>query len=149
MWHRGMIEYFACSREPSEELSVRGTMLCLSISLIGVLLFEAIPQHTARFITAFSTMLIFTKSERFNQMLHTLISAVGTARHLVEALFAVSCLYALAAQDLFSDKVLDEVDKPLFSTYGRALSTTFRMFVDGSMVTQRALSGSDMPVLVV
>jgi len=46
---------------------------------------------------------------------------------------AISCLYALAGQDLFRDKVLDEVSSPFFSTYGVSLVTVFRMFVDGTL----------------
>ena len=135
IWHDGMIEYFESRREPSKYLSVWGTMTCLTVSLAGVILMlGAIPLATARLLTSFSTMIIFTKSPRFNQTLHTLISAIGNARFLVYALFAVNCIYALIAKDIFSDKVLNELSSPFFSNYGRALSTFFRIFVDGGMV---------------
>ena len=135
IWSNGFVEYVECRHEPSEYLSVRCTVLCLTVSLVGaILMLGAVPLPTARFFTSFSTMLVFTKSPRFNQILHTLISAIGNARFLVYALLVVSCIYALAAQDIFSNKVLNEVAAPFFSSYSRALSTTFRMFVDGSMV---------------
>ena len=64
-----------------------------------------VPIHTARFLTSFSALLIFTKSQRFNQMLHTFVGVVGHAAALFSALVAIGCLYALVGQDLFGDKV--------------------------------------------
>ena len=154
--HVGCKEYWSCSNEPGQTLPVLGSIACLSVSTAGsFFLFigrsgdSDVATNTARFFTSFSALLIFTKSQRFNQMLHTFVGVIGNASALFSALVAISCLYALVGQDLFGDKVRvseclvqtslfsmqisDEVSQPFFGSYGRALVTVFRMFVDGTL----------------
>ena len=107
--HVGCKEYWFCSNEPAQALPVLGSLTCLSVSAAGSFFLiigdSAVSSHTARFFTSFSALLIFTKSQRFNQMLHTFVGVIANASSLFSALVAISCLYALAGQDLFGDKV--------------------------------------------
>lgn len=108
IFHVGCKEYWVCSIEPGHALPVLGSLACLSVSAVGSLFLIgdfAVAINTARFLTSFSALLIFTKSQRFNQMLHTFAGVVDNASALFSALVAISCLYALAGQDIFGNKV--------------------------------------------
>ena len=116
MMHVGCKEYLVCSNDPAQALPVLGSLACLCVSAAGSVLLligefddTGVSIHTARFFTSFSALLIFTKSQRFNQILHTFVCVIENAAALFSALVAISCLYALAGQDIFGDKVRTSV----------------------------------------
>jgi hypothetical protein len=114
-----------------------GTMLCLLVSLFGLVAMfvhdvddsNLLPMGTARFLTGFSTVTIFTKNVRFTQLMTTASTMGQLAWPLVGSLIAVTSLYALAAREIFKDNALDETTSPFFDTYSASLSTFFRLFV--------------------
>ena len=108
MCNVGCKEYWVCSNEPGHALPVFGSLVCLSVSAVGSIFMIgdfAVAINNARFLTSFSALLIFTKSQQFNQILHTFVGVIDNASALFSALVAVSCLYALAGQDIFGNKV--------------------------------------------
>ena len=108
MCNVGCKEYWVCSNEPGHALPVLGSLVCLSVSAVGSIFMIgdfAVAINNARFLTSFSALLIFTKSQQFNQILHTFVGVIDNASALFSALVAVSCLYALAGQDIFGNKV--------------------------------------------
>ena len=84
---------------------------------------------TARFMTGFSTVTIFTKNLRFTQLMTTVSTMGQLAWPLVASLIAVTCFYALTARAIIKDNALDETDRAFFDTYSKSLSTFFRLFV--------------------
>ena len=112
-----------------------GTIMCLVVSLFGLVSmlvhdeFKLLPMGTARFLTGFSTVTLFTKNMRFTQLMTTASTMGQLAWPLVGSLIAVTSLYALAAREIFKDNALDETTSPFFDTYSTSLSTFFRLFV--------------------
>ena len=98
--------------------------------------YHVISLGTARFLMAFSCLLIFTQNARFSQTLQTLGSVSGASWPLVLSLSAVcltatgsalcitllrqiTCLYARAAYDVFGHTVIDDYGSDsFFGTYG-------------------------------
>ena len=110
-----------------------GTIVCLFISLFGVVAMlvdnsDLLPMGTARFMTGFSTVTIFTKNTRFTQLMTTVSTMGQLAWPLVGSLMAVTCFYALTAREIFQN-ALNETNSGFFTTYSRSLSTFFRLFV--------------------
>ena len=134
MKQRGVRGYLFYHRGTAESMFVYGTITCLCVALVGALVievqyFDLVPLGTARFFMTFAALTIFTQNVRFSQMLQTIGTVSAAAGPIVTSLCAITCLYARAAVDLFGDKALNaEADKYYFSTYGRSLSTFFRIF---------------------
>ena len=113
-----------------------GTCMCLLVSVFGIFAMlvddsNLLPMGTgtARFMTGFSTVTIFTKNLRFTQLMTTVSTMGQLAWPLVASLMAVTCFYALTARAIIKDNALDETDRAFFDTYSRSLSTFFRLFV--------------------
>ena len=132
---RGVDAYLGQGSGTTEAMYTWGTLVCLVIALVGVVALEAeayavMSLGTARFCMSFACMTIFTQNMRFSQMLQTLLGVSGASWPVGLSLVAVTCIYARAARDMFSDKVLNDYGSdPFFDTYGRSLSTFFRLFV--------------------
>eukprot|EP00658_Telonema_sp_P-2_P024776 TRINITY_DN19974_c0_g1_i1.p2 TRINITY_DN19974_c0_g1~~TRINITY_DN19974_c0_g1_i1.p2 ORF type:complete len:319 (-),score=85.09 TRINITY_DN19974_c0_g1_i1:92-1048(-) len=103
---------------------------------------DLVAPSTARFLTGFSALLVLTKSSSFCDLLFTFSGSAAVAAPTVGLLLVVMALYALAGRDIFSDKVLTAYgDQAYFSSYGRALSTMFQIFVgDGWAAAMYAAS---------
>ena len=97
----GCVDYLSCRKTPSKYLDVWGSLVCLSISLIGVALLVGdssfVAHGTARFLTAFSALLVFTKNEKFYDMFLALTGVVRIAWPIAGLLACIICLYALLA----------------------------------------------------
>ena len=131
----GLRGYFLQIGGAAEAIYAWGTLMCLCVALPGVLVVETQSYHiislgTARFLMAQTCLSIFTQNVRFSQMTQTLGTVSGASWPIVLSMSAVTCLYARAAHDIFSDKVIDDYGaEAYFGTYGRSLSTFFRFFV--------------------
>ena len=103
MYH-GFVNYITCRKTPNDHFAVWGSLVCLSISLIGVALLVSdssfVASGTARFLTAFSALLVFTKNEKFHDMFQALNAVVRIAWPIVGLLVMIVCLYALLAVSL-------------------------------------------------
>ena len=138
IYQRGPHGYFLFQGGATETLYVYGTLVCIFVGLIGVIVmelewFDVVGLGTARFIMSFSTLTIFTQNIRFSQLLQTIGTVSSAAWPIVTSLIAIACLYARAAHDLFGDKAANRdglaTTEPFFETYKRALSTFFRLFL--------------------
>ena len=131
----GLRGYFLQIGGAAEAIYAWGTLMCLCVALPGVLVVETQSYHiislgTARFLMAQTCLSIFTQNVRFSQMTQTLGTVSGASWPIVLSMSAVTCLYARAAHDIFSDKVIDDYGaEAYFGTYGRSLRTFFRFFV--------------------
>ena len=101
----GCRNYITCRKAPNDHLAVWGSLVCLGISLVGVVLLVSdssfVASGTARCFTAFSALLVFTKNEKFYEMFLALTGVVRIAWPIVGLLLAVVCLYALLAVCIF------------------------------------------------
>ena len=103
--HQGFENYITCKKTPSDHLAVWGSLVCLGVSLVGAFLLVSdasfVAPATARFLTSFSALLIFTKNPKFYDMFLALTGVVRIAWPIVGLLVAVVCLYALLAVCIF------------------------------------------------
>ena len=123
--NNGLRKYLLQSTGGAEAMYSWGTLVCLLCALPGVIVvetesYEIMSLGTARFLIACASLTIFTQNDRFSQMLQTLGTVSAASWPVVLSLIAVTCMYARAAQDIFSDMVKDDYGKGyLFSTYGK------------------------------
>ena len=84
---------------------------------------------TARFVTSFGTLCIFTKSADFVQLIQTLLIVFGSLWPVLGWTTAVVALYALAGQDIFHSKVVNSEGSAYFDSYASAIATCFQIFI--------------------
>ena len=84
---------------------------------------------TARFVTSFVTLCIFTKSADFVQLIQTLVIVFGSLWPVLGWTTAVVALYALAGQDIFHSKVVNSEGSAYFDSYASAIGTCFQIFI--------------------
>ena len=97
----GFWDYITCRHTPTEVLSVFGSFVCLCVSVVGTVLLllkpGGIDVGTSRFFCAFSTLLIFTKSDKYYDMFLSLLAVTRFAWPIVVLLVAMICIFALTA----------------------------------------------------
>ena len=121
-WLEVLINMYAASRAVSLRLVRRRCirLVLLTISLCGVILLVVEPDFvsikTARFVAAFGTLCIFTRSADFMQLIETFLAAFGSLWPVFGWTVAVVALYALAGQNIFHNKVVNSEGSAYFES---------------------------------
>ena len=134
-WLEVLVNMYAASRAVSLRLVRRRCirLVLFTISLCGVSLLIVEPDFvsvkTARFFASFGTLVIFTRSAEFMQLIETFLAAFGSLWPVFGWTVAVVALYALAGQSIFHNKVVNSEGSAYFESYASALTTCFQIFV--------------------
>ena len=131
----GITAFFSSSDESHDALQYQGTFVCVIVSLFGACNLILIDEldvmsfGTARCLTGFSILGIFTKSSSFARLLQTLFSVFRATSSLITAILLTAFVAALAAQDIVGPAAVDDDGNHYFGSLARSLSTMFRLFV--------------------
>ena len=131
----GFKETLMCHHKPAQQMATWSTLFCTVVAVTGVLAIHTaagdgfIAINTARALAGFASLCIFTKSSHFGEIMQTLFGVISATLPLLSLLLAVNLLFALGANCMFGSKALDDFGSSFFGSYGRALTTVFRLFV--------------------